>query len=70
MNDELQSFYGELVIPFGNNNQPEVMREVEAMQDQKRIMIEEAAFYLAEKRNFAAGREVDDWIQAEKTILK
>jgi len=28
------------------------------------------AYYLAEKRNFAPGRELDDWLQAEREILK
>ena len=70
MNDELHSLYGELVIPFANENEPEVMVEFSAMQDQKRLMIEEAAYYLAEKRGFTAGQELNDWLQAEKTILK
>ncbi|HAD31701.1 MULTISPECIES: DUF2934 domain-containing protein [unclassified Methylophaga] len=31
-------------------------------------MIEEAAYYIAEKRNFDGERELDDWLEAERTI--
>jgi hypothetical protein len=29
-------------------------------------MISEAAYYLAAKRNFAPGRDLDDWLAAER----
>jgi hypothetical protein len=31
-------------------------------------MIEEAAYYRAEKRGFVPGQEVDDWVKAEAEI--
>ncbi|MBL8201549.1 MAG: DUF2934 domain-containing protein [Chromatiales bacterium] len=31
-------------------------------------MIAEAAYYRAERRNFAGGRELDDWLAAEEEI--
>jgi hypothetical protein len=31
-------------------------------------MIEEAAFFLAERRNFAPGYELTDWLQAEHDV--
>ena len=31
-------------------------------------MISEAAYFLAEKRGFEAGRALDDWVQAELEI--
>jgi hypothetical protein len=31
-------------------------------------MIEEAAYYRAEKRNFAPGFEAEDWAEAEREI--
>ena len=31
-------------------------------------MIATAAYYLAERRNFAPGHELEDWIEAEKQI--
>jgi hypothetical protein len=31
-------------------------------------MIAETAYYLAQKRNFAPGHEVQDWISAEKQV--
>jgi hypothetical protein len=36
--------------------------------EQKQKMIEEAAFYKAEKRNFAPGHEQEDWTDAEHEI--
>jgi len=32
-------------------------------------MVSEAAYYRAEKRNFASGHEMEDWIEAEAEIL-
>ena len=32
-------------------------------------MIAEAAYYLAQKRGFIAGNEMDDWLEAEKEIM-
>ncbi len=34
----------------------------------RRAMIAEAAYYLAEQRGFAYGREVEDWLLAERQI--
>ena len=31
-------------------------------------MISEAAYFLAEKRGFAAGRTLDDWLEAELKV--
>ena len=31
-------------------------------------MIEEAAFYISEQRDFAPGKEVSDWLQAENDV--
>lgn len=36
--------------------------------DQRQFMIEEAAYYKAEKRNFAPGHETEDWADAEREI--
>lgn len=36
--------------------------------EQRQKMIEEAAFYKAEKRNFAPGHEQEDWTDAEREI--
>ncbi|NOR71364.1 MAG: DUF2934 domain-containing protein [Methylomarinum sp.] len=32
-------------------------------------MVSEAAYYRAEKRNFASGYEMEDWIAAEEEII-
>ena len=69
MGQEPRLLYGELVIPFANNNRANIHEEV-VMEEQTRSMIEEAAYYLAEKRGFEPGHELEDWLQAEAQILK
>ena len=34
------------------------------------MMIEEAAYFLAEKRGFSPGYELQEWLQAEAQITK
>jgi 2-oxoglutarate dehydrogenase complex dehydrogenase (E1) component-like enzyme len=46
--------------------QPVAARRITA--DQHRAMIAEAAYWRAERRNFAPGGEADDWYQAEAAI--
>jgi len=36
-----------------------------ASENERRDMIARAAYYRAERRNFAAGHELEDWIAAE-----
>jgi hypothetical protein len=36
--------------------------------EERMAMIEEACYYLAEKRNFAPGYESEDWAKAEKEV--
>jgi hypothetical protein len=36
--------------------------------EQREAMIEEAAYYRAEKRGFASGFEAQDWAEAEREI--
>lgn len=36
--------------------------------EERKRMIAEAAYYRAERRGFATGSEMDDWIQAETDI--
>lgn len=41
----------------------------DSFQEVDRITrIQEAAYYLAEKRGFQPGQEVDDWLKAERMI--
>jgi Protein of unknown function (DUF2934) len=40
------------------------------LEKQREQMIAEAAYYRAEKRGFAPGRELDDWIAAETEIAE
>lgn len=41
---------------------------VDITPEQRLAMIQEAAYYKAEKRNFVAGHENSDWIEAERDI--
>jgi len=42
---------------------------MEPIDPQHRVsMISEAAFYLAERRSFDPGHEMDDWLTAERAI--
>ena len=36
--------------------------------DERRLMIAEDAYYRAERRSFAPGHEVEDWLAAEQNI--
>lgn len=70
MGQESSPFYGELVISSSEDDQSGISAEVNAMKEQTRLMIEEAAYYIAEKRGFAPGYELDDWLKAEAQIMK
>jgi len=70
MDQKPRPLYGELVIPFSNESQSAIQQEEQAMEEQTRLMIEEAAYYLAEKRGFAPGHELEDWLQAKAQIIK
>jgi Protein of unknown function (DUF2934) len=61
--------YGELVTASSYENRTSIPEE-ETMEEQTRSMIEEAAYYLAEKRGFAPGHELDDWLKAKAQIMK
>jgi len=69
MSEEQKPLYGELVIPF-SIEKGSTIQEEENMEEQTRLMIEEAAYYLAEKRGFTPGHELEDWLQAEEQITK
>lgn len=36
----------------------------------RRMMVAQAAYFRAEKRGFAAGSELDDWLEAEREIAR
>lgn len=69
MENEPIPLYGELVIdtPY---EKPVINQEIETMEEQTRLMIKEAAYYLAEKRGFAPGHELEDWLKAKTQIIK
>ncbi|NIR30432.1 MAG: DUF2934 domain-containing protein [Gammaproteobacteria bacterium] len=41
---------------------------IEVTPEERWRMIAVAAYHKAEQRNFSAGREIDDWLEAEKEI--
>lgn len=43
-------------------------RPAPAAPPSREQMITEAAYYRAERRNFAGGREMEDWLAAEEEI--
>jgi len=44
--------------------------EGEARDGTRRAMIAEAAYFLAEKRQFEPGHDIDDWLTAEAEIAR
>jgi hypothetical protein len=42
--------------------------ELRLSEDERRRMVAEAAYYRAERRGFAAGGEVEDWLTAEREV--
>jgi len=39
-----------------------------ASEEERRNMIEQAAYFRAERRNFAPGHEQEDWVAAEAEV--
>lgn len=70
MTAEIRPLYGDLVIPFNSESEMHDHNESIKLKEQTRKMIEEAAYYISEKRAFALGRELEDWLEAEAQILR
>ena len=70
MNNDEIPFYGTLVSSQHDENNSGVPDEELVMEEQTRAMIEEAAYFLAQKRGFSPGYEMQDWLQAEEQITK
>jgi hypothetical protein len=70
MSREKRALYGELVIPFNAENKSETQEEATTRTDRLKAMIKDAAYYLAEKREFISGHELEDWLKAEMEILR
>jgi hypothetical protein len=55
----------------GTHKTPALAKQFESRaHEQVRDWIAEAAYFRAEKRNFAPGAEVDDWLAAEQQIME
>jgi hypothetical protein len=53
-----------------SNLQGNAMSQVAPSDTQLQPQIAEAAYYRAERRGFAPGQEVEDWLAAEKEIIE
>ncbi len=51
------------IKPEGNDEYEQLIAEEAAFN--AKPMIEEAAFFIAERRSFAPGKELSDWLEAE-----
>lgn len=47
---------------------PDGSSPVPMTSETRRAMIAEAAYYIAEQRGFSSGRDLEDWLLAEKQI--
>ena len=59
--------------PMGKPNQLLSVSKASAARapvsaDQRRAMIAEAAYYMAERRGFESGHELEDWLLAESQV--
>ena len=70
MSNETEPLYGALVISSHEENLSGIHLEEQAMEQQTQLMVEEAAYFFAEKRGFAPGYELEDWLQAEAQLNK
>jgi hypothetical protein len=50
------------------NSRPASKRTAAKTTKPRHTMIAEAAYFLAERRGFAPGQELDDWLQAEAEV--
>lgn len=69
MTQEERPLYGELVAGFeGTREASTGEEELHEMEAELRQMIEQAAYYIAEKRGFHPGYEQQDWLAAERQV--
>jgi hypothetical protein len=59
---------GKALEPRSSVRTEAASRRVAISPEQRRTMIEQAAYYRAEKRGFAPGGELEDWLWAEAEI--
>jgi hypothetical protein len=50
------------------SERPDTSQPIEVTPEQRTAMIREAAYYKAEKRDFAPGFEAEDWDEAEREV--
>ena len=65
-----QPLYGELVIPFNAENHTHTHEAAVRKTEELRLMIETAAYRLAEKRGFIPCYKLEDWLNTGTQILR
>lgn len=55
-------------VPFRTIQEPEAMSEP-PLTDDLLPVISEVAYFRAQRRDFAPGHELDDWIAAEQEVI-
>lgn len=61
-----RSVAGNIIEPHVAGRPP--ARHEAALEESRRRRIEIAAYYRAERRGFAPGSEVEDWLEAEREL--
>ena len=54
----------------GSRNDGETKHALRLSPEKRKRLVAEAAYFIAERRGFAAGREFDDWLQAEAEVSR
>ena len=70
MSQDERPLYRELVIPFNQESEEALHAETMTRNEQLRAMIRSATYFLAEKRGFASGHELEDLLKAELEVLR
>ena len=60
--------YEPIVITFGAASQKRVASVVPRVVEDRRVSIAKAAYFNAERRGFAPGHELEDWLAAENEV--
>lgn len=54
----------------GSRNDGEMKHAPRLSPEERERLVAEAAYFIAERRGFAAGCELDDWLQAEAAVSR
>jgi hypothetical protein len=63
-----QEFVAETTLPPGPEPHVHPETGLRALMEDRHHRVEVAAYFLAERRGFVPGHELDDWLEAEDAI--